>query len=324
MKKQAGFTLIELMISIGLGLIIVASALMLFLSGQRNVAVQKSATDLQEDQNFGLSYIAKNIRNANLNSPTASLNASASLSGIVFSIAEAEKPATGTTAKVAAKAGNLPDNLGLGANFANTYLTITSTEDANKSNMKLKSAVSATVNDQLTIQYRPVEIGGYDCEGNEITQTDIYILERYFVRTDDNGGGNADQRAALACASSYYLAGGTELKKKSTNGIYGSGQIIMKRVDLFKVRFLVQTTSGQKRYMTINEYRGDSSGRILAVQLGIIARAPDGSSERSISTTQEFSLLGQVFTQKDTFPNRYLRTPIMQTVALRNALGDRS
>ena len=43
MKKQAGFTLIELMISIGLGLIIVASALMLFLSGQRNVAVQKSA-----------------------------------------------------------------------------------------------------------------------------------------------------------------------------------------------------------------------------------------------------------------------------------------
>ena len=74
MKKQAGFTLIELMISIGLGLIIVASALMLFLSGQRNVAMQKSAADLQDDQNFGLNYIAKNIRNANLNSPSASLN----------------------------------------------------------------------------------------------------------------------------------------------------------------------------------------------------------------------------------------------------------
>ena len=95
----------------------------------------------------------------------------------------------------------------------------------------------------------------------------------------------------------------------------------MKRVDLFRVRFLVDG----KRYMTVAEYNTSvAKPRILAVQLGIIARAPDGSGERSISTTQEFSLLGQTFTQKTTFPNRYLRTPIMQTVALRNALGDRS
>lgn len=316
MKKQAGFTLIELMISIGLGLIIVASALMLFLSGQRNVAVQKSAADLQDDQNFGLAYIAKNIRKANLNSPSASLSNTSNLSGIVFSSA------------------NMSDKLVLNTNFNANF--VTANIAANASNMRIKTtttdastSVTTTnfadaTNDQLVIQYRPIEVGGYDCEGKLIDRTDVYILERYFVRTDTNGSGTNAERSALACASSRYSAGltvATNLETSNTAGLYGSGEIIMKRVDLFRVRFLVDG----KRYMTVAQYNASTAKpRILAIQLGIIARAPDKSGERSISTAQEFTLLGQTFTQKTDFPNRYLRVPIMQTVALRNALGDRS
>ena len=304
MKKQTGFTLIELMISIGLGLIIVASALLLFLSGQRNVAVQKSAADLQDDQNFGLNYIAKNIRQANLNSPSASLSSTSNLSGIVFSSA------------------NISDKVTLDPNFATKFVTA----NLGASNMQIKNGTSYAdaVNDQLVIQYKPIETGGYDCSGRLIDRTDIYILERYFIRTDANGGGADAERSALACASSRYAAGlttATALESTSTSGLYGSGEIIMKRVDLFRVRFLVDG----KRYMTVAQYNASTAKpRILAVQLGIIARAPDKSSERSISTAQEFTLFGQTFTQKTDFPNRYLRVPIMQTVALRNALGDRS
>ncbi|MDV2487639.1 PilW family protein [Acinetobacter johnsonii] len=302
MKKQAGFTLIELMISIGLGLIIVASALMLFLSGQRNVAMQKSAADLQDDQNFGLNYIAKNIRNANLNSPSASLNNASQFSGIVFSKA------------------NLSSSLtGLPTDFNAKFITANISTHTSNMRSKINTTYTDAVNDQLVIQYRPTQAGGYDCEGNLINSS--YVVERYFVRTDANGGGTAAERSALACAASQYESSDTDLEAVATDGIYGSGQIIMKRVDLFRVRFLVDG----KRYMTVAEYNTSvAKPRILAVQLGIIARAPDGSGERSISTTQEFSLLGQTFTQKTTFPNRYLRTPIMQTVALRNALGDRS
>ncbi|RKG31645.1 PilW family protein [Acinetobacter tianfuensis] len=304
MKKQTGFTLIELMISIGLGLIIVASALLLFLSGQRNVAVQKSAADLQDDQNFGLNYIAKNIRQANLNSPSASLSSTSNLSGIVFSSA------------------NISDKVTLDPNFATKFVTA----NLGASNMQIKNGISYAdaVNDQLVIQYKPIETGGYDCSGRLIDRTDIYILERYFIRTDANGGGADAERSALACASSRYAADlttATALESTSTSGLYGSGEIIMKRVDLFRVRFLVDG----KRYMTVAQYNASTAKpRILAVQLGIIARAPDKSSERSISTAQEFTLFGQTFTQKTDFPNRYLRVPIMQTVALRNALGDRS
>ena len=220
MKKQAGFTLIELMISIGLGLIIVASALMLFLSGQRNVAVQKSAADLQDDQNFGLSYIAKNIRQANLNSPSASLSSTSNLSGIVFS------------------AANINDKVTLDTNFATKFVTA----NLGASNMQIKNGINYTdaVNDQLVIQYKPVETGGYDCSGRLIDRTDIYILERYFIRTDANGGGTDAERSALACASSRYAAGlttATALESTSTSGLYGSGEIIMKRVDLFRAFF---------------------------------------------------------------------------------------
>ncbi|WP_374666302.1 PilW family protein [Acinetobacter sp.] len=306
MKKQAGFTLIELMISIGLGLIIVAAALLLFLSGQRNAAMQKSTVDLQDDQNFGLAYIAKNIRQANLNSPTASLSSGSNLAGIVFTTANISNKITGVESK---------------------FLTMTPTSgDAGKSNMNLKGGATY-YNDQLVIQYRPTETGGYDCAGNLINRTDIYILERYFVRTDSNGGGTDAARSALACASSRYLANltaATDLESSTTAGLYGNGEIIMKRVDLFRVRFLVQI-GANKRYVTITQYKAITPApRILAVQLGIIARAPDGTTERSVSASQEFSIFNQTVTPKTDFSGRYIRTPIMQTVALRNALGDRS
>ena len=310
MKKQTGSTLIELMVAIGLGLIVVASALLLFLSGQRNVAMQKNSTDLQDDQNFGLAYIAKNIRQTNLNSPSASLSDTSNLSGIVF------KPA------------NINDKVTLDTNFATKFAT--ANISTNTSNMRIKNGSTYTdaVNDQLVIQYKPIETGGYDCAGKLVDRTDIYILERYFVRTDANGSGTDAEKSALACASSRYSAGlttATALESSNTAGLYGSGEIIMKRVDLFRIRFLVQSSSG-KQYMTVADYNAltTTKPRIISVQLGIIARAPDRSAEQAISTTQEFNLLGQTIIQKTAFPNRYVRVPIMQTIALRNALGDRS
>lgn len=310
MHKQTGFTLIELMVSIGLGLIIVAAALLMFFSGQRNVAMQKSATDLQDDQNFGLAYISKNIRQANFNSPAATLSSGSNLAGIIFN------------------ANNISDKVTLDTNFSTNF--ITATRDTNTSNMQSStdgSTFSNALNDQLVIQYRPAETGGYDCEGRVIDRTDVYILERYFVRTDANGGGTSAERSALACASSRYLSGlsaATALESTNTDGLYSSGQIIMKRVDLFRVRFLVQIGTN-KRYVTITQYNAITPApRILAVQLGIIARSPGSTTERSVSTSQVFSILGQTVKQKSDFPNRYIRTPIMQTVALRNALGDRS
>lgn len=66
MKKQLGMTLIELMIALVLGLIIVAAGFQLFVSGSINYNLQKTLAELQDNGNFGLNYITKDIRLANL------------------------------------------------------------------------------------------------------------------------------------------------------------------------------------------------------------------------------------------------------------------
>ena len=65
MKKQVGFTLVELLIAMALGLIIAASATMLFLTGLKSQALQTGQSGLQDDANFGLNFILKDVRLSN-------------------------------------------------------------------------------------------------------------------------------------------------------------------------------------------------------------------------------------------------------------------
>ena len=89
-KKQIGFTLIELMISLALGLIVVAAAILLFLTGQEGVAMQKGVSELQDNANFGLNYITKDIRLTNLNVKEATINDQTPYGGVVLSSSNTE------------------------------------------------------------------------------------------------------------------------------------------------------------------------------------------------------------------------------------------
>ena len=89
-NKQLGFTLIELMISLALGLIVVAAAILLFLTGQKSVAMQKGVAELQDNANFGLNYITKDIRLTNLNVRSAAINDQTTYGGIVLTTSNTE------------------------------------------------------------------------------------------------------------------------------------------------------------------------------------------------------------------------------------------
>ncbi|MFZ0331211.1 MAG: prepilin-type N-terminal cleavage/methylation domain-containing protein, partial [Acinetobacter bohemicus] len=83
-KFHAGFTLVELMIALALGLIIVAAAIMLFLTGQKSYVLQSGMSDLQDNANFGLNYIAKDIRLTNLNVVKADIDDETQYGGVVL------------------------------------------------------------------------------------------------------------------------------------------------------------------------------------------------------------------------------------------------
>ena len=109
MKKQLGMTLIELMIALVLGLIITAAAMQLFLTGSINYNLQKAMTELQDNGNFGLNYILKDIRLANLDATQAIVNDRNLFSGIVLTSFPSYTGLTADEQKL--QVANLPLNL---------------------------------------------------------------------------------------------------------------------------------------------------------------------------------------------------------------------
>lgn len=298
--SQRGFTLIELMVSLVLGLIIVAAAVMLFIAGQKSFALQQGAADIQDNANFALNYMTKDIRMANLNAVTATMTASSANGGIVFS--------TTNLAGVASSA-------------------VSKSEVSNTSNVNVGS-------DQLVIQYLPTQAqidsdsGLFDCEGNQVQYIDRdaktvpYVIERYFVRQDANINNNETSSTALALA----CAAGRSDKLTEFNN--DNGQIIMKRVDYFHVLLTVQNSSGNFQDMTIAQYTNNApTARIVGVKLGVLVRSNQSVGvDSNIDLTKSFTVLDQSVTLNSTVQNaqsKNLRQVITQTIAIRNALGGR-
>ena len=278
---QKGFTLVELMISIVLGLLITAAAIQLFITGQTSLSMQQSMADIQDNGNFGLNYIATDIRQSNLGALSPVSDDQTMYGGIVLASANLSNFVTIPASLMSRSSGQ---TVGTGNQWTG------------KSNVT--TTVGAALNsDQLTIQYRPTQnvvpfniltkttlttaeaklinetVIGTDCEGVGITLNElregVFIVQRYFLRTDTTTG--ADSGLALACAASRYtqteveankkkVEAGTspapkpiELKNTSDNpytartdiqrpDLGGAGQVIMRRVD--HLHYLLGISSG--------------------------------------------------------------------------------
>ncbi|WP_185267837.1 PilW family protein [Halopseudomonas xiamenensis] len=62
MKRQYGFTLVELMVAMLIGLILTLAALQLFLTNQRTFTLQQALTELHEDGQAAIRYMVADIR----------------------------------------------------------------------------------------------------------------------------------------------------------------------------------------------------------------------------------------------------------------------
>ena len=350
MIKQAGFTLIELMLSLTLGLIITAAAVLLFLAGQKSLSMQQGVADIQDNANFGLNYLTQDIRLANLNNFKAVINDQTAYGGIVLtSSTNAQKDAQGTALS------NIFHQVE-GSNVAAKFL---SASGIAPSNVQIKG--TDILSDQLVIQYVPQYVlnpagtiwnGGYDCEGNAlnfpVTQPakggefgQQVIVQRYFLRVDNNKNGNEPNQAlALACDAGRYpvepakAVNATDpLPAMAVTGYGDAGEIIMKRVDHFRVLLNIQDDSvtapgASRRYITFKDYMALPSPRprIVAVQIGILARSAQAvNKENSINDDQIFRVLDQEVTVKKTKAGspKYIRQVVAQTIALRNVIGER-
>lgn len=66
MKKQLGLSLVELMISIALGLVLMAGVIQIFISTKSSFAVQQGMSRIQETGRLAMEFIGRDLRSASL------------------------------------------------------------------------------------------------------------------------------------------------------------------------------------------------------------------------------------------------------------------
>src|SRR5690606_26097902 len=159
-KNNGGFTLVELMIALVLGLLISAAALQIFYTSSVNSRRQEASSQIQDNAIFGFSQMQKNLRRTNYGAKSTSahdeyfMNHLTPQGGVVL------------TAPVGTSGKWLEGNLsGLVLSSAAIPSDLLSNNASTKSISNLNGIVNS---DQLTIQYQSGQEESYDCEGDQI------------------------------------------------------------------------------------------------------------------------------------------------------------
>ncbi len=292
--QSAGFTLIELMISLVLGLLISAAVVQVYMISTRTATVQQSASEVQDSAIFSLQAIEDHIRLANLGNPISNIKDTTNHGGIVLTAAN-----LGTTNATDAK-----------------YFT-TSADSTGWTGL---SNVTGVESDQLTIQYKNVTSSSlYDCEGAEVQKdSPDWVVERYFVR---KAIGGADTDLVLACA-----AGRVDEDGQIITAFTGAGEVIIPAVDQFKVLLGTLADVSQLSYLPASTYLElTDKPAITTVKLGMIVRSDtplieDPESSLLAADKGKFTILGAEQKLKADSVNkvRYRRS-YESTIVLRSA-----
>ena len=339
-EKDRGFTLIELVIALILGLLISAAALQIFYTSSVNSRRQEASSQIQDNATFSFSQMQQNIRRANYGAKSTSahdeffMNHLTPQGGVVL------------TAPAGSSGKWLDGNLsGLVLNSAAISSDLLSNSSSTTSISNLNGIANS---DQLTIQYQSGQVGSFDCEGDEIPEN-FYVIERYFVRMDSTVSPAA---SALACASAIYkydetVAGsatGIDIKDytvpgestKKANNLQGDGTVIIPNVDYFRVMLGVSESTGFATYpedsligyMAIPSAASLTTSladrRIVSLQLGILARSDNPTATAQANNELRFTVLDKTNATLNSAAiagPTYLRNVYETTVLLRNARG---
>lgn len=316
-RKQSGFTLVELMIAIVLGLLVTAAAMQLFVGGSISYRLQENAAEVQDGGVFGLNYATQQIQLANYgNSDHLGLTPTTPQGGIVFTSGLREA----------------------------TDVNITSLVDDQKIDSKyLSHAAGATgwgglsntttQSDQLTIQFiAPVEM--MNCEGERVFKGDL-VVQRYFLRSHQSATTDDENVASLGLACDANTP--NTLANVSSNpealSRFGTdtslGEVIIPRVDQFKVQVLAKTGNNY-RYYNLNDYKtaAESATEVPEIQLiriSVLIRSNVRTENVANNPNKTFVMLGEDVTLKTASEgnsNRYSRAVYETSISLRNALKE--
>lgn len=268
---QIGFSLIELMISLTLGLLISAAVMQVYLTSIKTSSMQSGGADILEASIFGIQGIEKSIRLSNLGMADTN-NPFTPLAGLVMtsdsSLVNTSQVDTSKNNMNGIKMGGTKSSVGT-ADITGGYLTRSGDQSTDTGNNTWKadnSNISGLKSSQLTIQYEaPQDM--YDCQGTLVrgpTEIDRsgrletipgqVIIERYFLKAvAQNQKSNYESNVTsyeLRCDAGRYVKEDLSDTELVAQGITDSsilkaarnirdfgdaGEVIIPRVDYFGV-----------------------------------------------------------------------------------------
>lgn len=336
-KNQQGFTLLELMISLAIGLLVVSAATAIFLSAQRSLGFQLGMGDVQQNSNFGLAMLTHDLRHANLNTPSnQKINNKIVGSGVIFARENYPSSLHTNLTNIAYSTQNFADDATAGKSdqiviqFVPQYqIEEASDVDPNDATKKINERLLSNTD-------------MYDCEGNRIGFTTAKanqdtqairptMVQRYYVAklpTSQQGSDGLD-RYGLYCDSGHYNAGDSTI-----TGLNNNAQLLMQNIDAFKVLLGVKNPqNNQLRYVTIDQYKTLMSSitaekdylQVISLQVSVVARSATNIGADAGLNNKTITLPGTatvvVFDGDANLNKKYIRQLVTQVVGLRNTLG---
>ena len=338
-KLQKGFTLLELMIGLAIGLLVVSAATAIFLSAQRSLGFQLGMGDVQQNSNFGLAMLTHDLRHANLNTPSnQKVNNKMVGSGVIF--AQENYPSSlhaNLIDDVALSQQNLQEDATTGNSDQLVIQFVPQYQIEEASDVDPKDATKK-INERLLSN-----TDMYDCEGNRIGFTTAKkpnedtqairptMVQRYYVAklpTSQQGSDGLD-RYGLYCDAGHYKEGDS-----SITGLNNNAQLLMQNIDAFKVLLGVKNPqNNQLRYLTMDEYTDLMSSiteeknylQVISLQVSVVARSATNIGADAGLNNQTITLPGAatavVFDGDANLNKKYIRQLVTQVVGLRNTLG---
>lgn len=354
-RTQKGFSLIELMISLTLGLLISAAVMQVYLTSIKTSSVQSGGTDILEASIFGIQNIEKSIRLSNLGMADSN-NPFTPLAGVIM---------TSDTSLVSASQTDKSKNNMNGIKMGGTVTSAGT--DAIDAKYLTKSGIAASnitglTSSQLTIQYEaPQDM--YDCEGTlvrgpieierdgrlELIPGQV-IVQRYYLReVAQNDKSNYESNIKsyeLRCDAGRYvkeILNSTELDLQKINDStilkesrnirdFGDvGEVVIPRVDYFGVLLGVEvieplTSSVTLRYFTPEQYMSylkDLSATstittdIISVKLSALVRADRPLTGETGASN--FIIFGEPKTLSTDTSKAFIRRVYESNIMLRNS-----
>lgn len=297
MKIERGFTLIELMIALTLGLLIVAASIQVFITANQSLAFQQSSANIQNSGLFGMDYIVRDLRRANIDSNSAAMTRDTLHGGVVFN------------------QGNLSQVALTNQTAVEPLLTKSNVGPSNLKNLN---------SDQIVIQYKNTIGSQFNCEGVKVLPNQ-FVVQRYFLKEEKAAATAGQYRPlSLRCKATVYTG-----DSATSLDLSGDGEMLIPNVDHLRVLLGVARDNAVKDgvmddflYVSPSEYiKLIDKPQIVSIQLGILVRSPESVANGTELTKFTVLDLQNKELLIDPDKSKYLRQVISQTVALRNGFG---